>query len=170
MSNPTTPHDFIVSMINAANVKQWAFNELVLGAPALVTGETWNTSILVSPANGQPYTGSVEVHYNRVALLDIVNSGSTDFDLDSGYVTIGDLVPALRSRFNARLDTSDLVDDNLPVPDEDGVIHVTLQATPTSLLWRGTLAITLTPVVVPIDEVITVVELDGLEYGTLQLN
>ena len=171
MSNPSTiSRELLTGLINQVNVKQWLENELVFAQPTPVVGQDWNTAISVTAVEDQIYTGTVSVQYNRVNLATIVGEDSTDFDLNGAYDNATDLAPILVGRFGCLIDATDLVSAPLPAPDEDGVVTVIIQAHPNSLLWRGQLSITLTPVVVPIDTLIATTELDGFVLSNLLAN
>jgi hypothetical protein len=168
MSNPSTiSRQLLTGLINAVNVKQWLESELVFGQPTPVVGQDWNTTLPVTAVADQIYTGTVTLQYSRVNLATIIGEDSTDFDLDDAYDNTTDLVPLLIERFGYLIDTTDIVSAALPSPDGEGVITVIVQAHANSLLWRGQLSITLTPVVVPIDTLIATTELDGFVLSNL---
>lgn len=162
MSNPT-PHDKLLSLINSANVKQWEPGQLVFSSPTPIDGDVHNTSVVVTPAEGQPYSGAVTMRYNRVQLGLASNGNNTAFD-DGDYATTADLVPLLRERFGVVLTTVDILDEPLPEPNEFGEMSVTITASPDSHLWLGQMLVTLAPGKIQLSQAIANNVLSGLTY------
>lgn len=144
MSNPAAK-DLLVGLINSKNPDHvWLASQLEFATPEAVMGIGRNTTIEVSPASGQPYTGTVTLLYNRPHLSTAVGTASTDFEL-AGQVNTSDLVAAMAVRFGKLITDADIQPTALPPPDETGVITVEVTARPTSLLWTGHVEVTLTP-------------------------
>jgi len=164
MSNPT-PHDKLIGLINAANEKQWEAGQLVFSVPAEEDGEQ-NTSVIVTPAEGQPYTGNRILFYDRVDLSTSHRGQSTDFVLGTQSGTL-DLVQSMRERFGVLITSADILSEPLPAPDFTGKITVTVKAHPDSYLWYGQIVVTLTPPLIPLDVAIATNMLAGLTLPDL---
>ncbi|QVD49195.1 hypothetical protein LUCX_125 [Xanthomonas phage vB_XciM_LucasX] len=169
MSNPTA-HDKLLGLINAANPgKNFTLEEISFGAPSTVTG-TKNTQVTVTAQSGSPYSGSRQVTYNRVSLAGAPGVESTEFTMDPDWVNIADLIPAVAARFGRLIDASDITDGALPAADQDGVITVLLTAATSSLLWIGSVQLTIVPALIPLSEAIANNELDGLDLDDLTVS
>ncbi len=168
MSNPaSTPKGRLIGLINAVNTRQWGVDDLEFGAPT-AQGGARNTSITATAAEGLPYTGQRTLTYNRVNFSALPGATSRVFDVSqANVVTHQDLAPLVAERFSILLTREDLANAVLPPPNEDGEIVVTLQAAPTSLIWLGSLEVTLTGVIIPLADVILNTELNGFVLGDL---
>lgn len=167
MSNPIpTPQQRLTTLVNGVNDKQWTAGQLVFAAPAVETGAN-NTSVAVSAAVGQVYTGNVTLRYNRVDLAEAPDAASTEFSVEDG-TTMTELVPLLVERFGVDLRASDLQAQVLPTPTVDGV-EVILTAAAGSYLWHGTLAVTLKAALIPLADVIMQTQLNGFTLEDLRL-
>lgn len=164
MSNPT-PQDRLIALINESNDKQWQSGQLTFG-PVGAGSNGRNATVVATAAAGQPYSGNVTLSYNRVDLSTAPKAASTDFVYEGQTLSV-DLVDALRARYNIALTAIDLVSEALPAPDGTGKVSATLKAATTSYLWFGQLAVTLTPAVRPLSEVLTNNVLDGFTLDDL---
>ncbi|WJJ54929.1 hypothetical protein [Xanthomonas phage RTH11] len=168
MSNPIppTPQQRLTALVNAVNDKQWTAGQLVFANPTTVTGVN-NTTVEVSAAAGQVYTGNVTLRYNRVDLDEAPGSESVEFAVEDG-LDMTQLITLLRARFNVDLSASDVQSQVLPSPTLDGV-DVTLTAAPGSFLWNGALTITLKSALIPLADVIMQTQLNGFTIEDLRL-
>lgn len=162
--------DIVVDLINHDNVDANLTPELLdFGLPTLATGETppANTDLEVTAAEGSGYVGSVVVQYNRLQLQDFVGARGIDGGL---RLPVGDatrfaaLIPEINVALGINLTEDDYVDGDIGewegVPNETKEINIVVNAD--SLVFLGSLTLTLTAEDIPLNSVITSVLLSGL--------
>lgn len=163
MSNTIDYQATLLAQINAVNAKQWTEGQLVFGLPTADSSGAKNTVVVVTPAAGQPYSGSRSIYYNRVGLNEIPPGGAAvELELTNESST-HDVVALLASQYSVDLTVDDVQDAPLPAADEFGTVEVTLQAAAASGKWNGSLAVTLRPATQPLENVIEENEIDGFD-------
>lgn len=160
MSNPLTSEKVILNLINEKATRQFVAGQLTFAAPTVISDGAFNTSLVVSPAAGQPYTGTQTIKYTRLALADAPQGASTEFTLGS-QVSTSDVLADLVDRYGVLLTTEDIIVEALPAADEFGAVSFNLRANGASKLWIGQLALVLKPVEVALNSVIPT-DMDGL--------
>lgn len=128
-----------------------------------------NTVIVATAVPGRRYTGSQSFYYNRVKISDFPNPNlpnQTKFVVKD-ELTLHDLLPAINERYHTNL-TKDKV-YNQPIPDfaaEDLFeAAIELKITPDSIVYLGSLVLTLTPDEIPLGAVIANRQFAGLIYA-----
>lgn len=164
----TTSIQALLNLIGRENEITLAINQVTISPPSTEVGSSGkNTAVTLTAVQGQGYTGTADVFYDRVALSSAPDGLSTEFLMPSPPATTHGLLDAINERYNLSLQPIDIVDTALPAANPDGSRSVTLQAAAISYGWIGTLAITLVPGTVDLADVILVTELDGLTLPDL---
>lgn len=165
-----TPKEIVVDLINYDNVGANITPELVvLGLPTLATGETppANTDLEVTAAEGSGYSGSVVVQYNRLQLQDFIGARGIvgGLQLPVGDATMyADLIDEINVALGINLTVDDYIDGAIGAwagePNETKEITITVAAD--SLVFVGSLTLTLVAEDIPLNSVITTTLLTGL--------
>lgn len=153
MSNPLTSEKVLLKLINEKATRQFVEGQLTFGAPTVIADGAFNTSLVVTPAAGQPYTGTQTIKYARLALTEAPQGASTEFTLAAQAKT-SDVLADLATRFGVLIAVEDIIDEDLPEADEFGDISFNLRANGASKLWTGQLALSLKPTPVALNTVI----------------
>lgn len=152
--------DNLLEMINKEN--GWDKNPLTLdnvtvGKPTAISINSRDTQVVISTKNNfMPARGSAIFRYYRRPLANTIESDKPIFT-DGTYVTTHDLIEDINIRYDLNITADDL--ENLPiVGDSHNVV-----AKAGSYEWMSSVTILL-KMGTPLDEVITVPELEGLMY------
>lgn len=164
------PKDIVVDLINHDNVGANLTPELLtFGLPTLATGETppANTDLEVTAAEGSGYVGSVVVQYNRLQLQDFVTArGITGgLRLPVGDATMfADLIPEINLALGINLTPEDYVDGEIGewAGEPNETKEITIPVNADSLVFLGSLTLTLEAEDIPLNSVITTTLLSGL--------
>lgn len=163
--------DFVLG-INAANGTSFKTTDFIYGVPQVLTG-TWqgqattkNTAMRVTAKEGLPFAGTKVCTYNRFDLAALTPANFPGLKCAAYSVdSVADLFPMLAYWNGIQFSSDDLED--LPLVDNgDGTQTATLRAKATSVGWIGEGTITVTQGSAPIDQLIVVTELNGLNYPT----
>jgi hypothetical protein len=162
----------VLAAINAANSTTYKVTEIDFGAPQALSG-TWkgqatsrNTGIRITAKAGSPYQGKRDLTYDRLNLGSLNATNLPGFKCSAYNVTtVYTLLPMLQYWTGIQFTTDDLEDAPL-VDNGDDTHSVTLTAKTTSLGWIGTAPLTITKGAAPLDALITVTSLNGLNYPT----
>jgi hypothetical protein len=162
--------DIVIDLIRGDNSeKVLTSSQITFGNPSVFTPTAQidrNSLIVATSVEGGGYTGSQSFYYDRVALQDFVFTGTTSLDFTITTETLlSDLLPALNSRLNTNIDVSKIVDKTLPSTADGSTQTVQLSIVSTSMVYMGDLVLTLVPNDVPLSNVITTTDLDGLTYA-----
>lgn len=159
----------IYDLIKATNVVSFPQVDIVAltyGTPAVLTGDPSgkDTSLVVSAAVNTPYTGNVTIKYDRLDLEGFETTyGATQLIVPEG-ATPADIVAAFNSHYECELESVDYQNNAVPTPpDFDGESY-TLVAAAGSLAYKGDIVLSILLASTPLSEIITVTELDGLEF------
>lgn len=152
--------DNLLEMINKEN--GWHDNPLTLdnvtvGPPTAIDINTRDTQVVISTKkNFMPARGSAIFRYYRRPLADTIESDKPIFT-DGTYATTHDLLEDINLRYDLNMTTDDIEDNPI-----SGFTH-TVVAKPGSYEWQNSVDIML-KMGTPLNEVITVSDLDGLHY------
>lgn len=136
----------VFDLINSANPTlpngPLSPSNTTLGTPT-VTGSTPNTSLGITAVNGEGYTGTDEVLYNRIDIGAMFTSWGVTATVSSGasYTNAVDLLPTLNSQYGLDLQASDIVDGAIGASSFPSTY--TLAIATGSLTYIGELAVTL---------------------------
>lgn len=163
--------DFLASL-NAANSTAYVANDLTFGVPQALSG-TWqgqvttrNTVVRVTAKAGSPYQGTRQITYDRLDLAKLTAVNLAGFQCAAYNVTtLYNLLPMLQYWTGIQFTTDDLEDAPL-VDNGDSTQTVLVKAKAGSLGWIGTATLTVTRGAAPIDQLVTVTSLNGLNYPT----
>lgn len=159
-------NEIIVDLINQSQTPETELTtaQLVLGVPADNTGGGLGDTMLevTASAAAAPIVGSVVVTYNRVDISTVVGTKGIVFDVTS-ETQYSDLLTAINARYGISLVAADIEDGALPEATAEGT-SATLTIAATSLVFKGTLSITLDVPDQPLSGVITNTELNGLTF------
>lgn len=161
------PNKVVLDLIKTDNPKAANLtNDLVqFGLPtASQSGASRNTQLTITAAPGSGYTGSVDVLYNRVALVDFV--GKKDLTFLLGDATkLKDLIPEINELLGINLTGDDYQDVTLPEFEgtANEVHEVQLVTSADSLCYLGSLTIKIKGEDIELGSVITERELNGLQ-------
>lgn len=155
----------VLDLINNDNGSALTAGTVNLSNPG-AGGSGKNSSVVVTPQVGSGYIDDQTVFYNRVDIATVPGARSKVFQVgDATHVS--DLIAEINTAYNINLGAADYVDALLPT--FDGVTpHDTktfdVVAAANSLVWTGTLTLTLNGNDVSLRDVITVTVLSGLVY------
>lgn len=162
------PKLILLDQINTDNPSHTLTDaQVTFGLPTVSTGGTpaRDTEITVTAVAGSGYTGSVILRYNRVDLSTVPGVLNKVFSLGDG-TTVADLIPEINTRYGINLQAEDYVDAALPAfdgtPNEQHDFSVVANAD--SLVWRGTLVLTVKSEDIPLSTALTTTTLNGLVY------
>lgn len=156
----------LIDQINEDNTSALTTALVSFGAVAIDGGGIRNSNITATAAGGSGYTGSVQFKYNRVDLASVPGSRSTTFQVGNS-VNLSDLIDEVNVAYQLNLTAADFID--IPIPAFPGTQphetqNINLAAKATSLIFRGTLVLTIDANDVPLSSVITTTTLNGLTY------
>jgi len=162
------PEQIIIDLVNDKNPSLGLTTSLVtFGAPAVYSGtEARNTKLTLSAASGSGYSGDRDIFYNRVAITDVPGTRSLDYTVGNA-VNVSDLIPEINARYGINLTAADYVDAVLPTftdlqPNETKPFDLVIATG--SLVFTGTLSLTLSRNDIPLTDAIPNNILDGLTY------
>lgn len=166
------PEEIIFDLINFDNPGK-TINSTVtqLGVPVAATGANppANTTLEVSAVAESGYSGAVTVNYNRLAFDGFIPAaGLTDgLKIPVGDATkFADLISEANTALGINITDADYVDGDIGdwegTPNETKAIQIPAAAD--SLVFLESLSITLQAEDIPLDQVITVTTLSGLNY------
>lgn len=132
----------------------------------LAPGAARNTALTVAPRPGSGYEGEADVYYNRLDIQEFVDVVNGDqIELMAGTAThLSDLIAEINVLLGINLSDADYQDAALPVFDDipNQIIDVTVPIRLTSLIFTGTLMFAIKRNGIPLEEVIPITFLDGL--------
>lgn len=163
--------DFLAAL-NAANSTTYVEGDFLYGTPQVVDG-TWhgqstthNTAIRLTAKPGSAYQGVQTLTYDRLSLSALSAVRFPGFQVSAfNIASVHGLLPALANWTGIQFTTDDLED--IPLTDAgNGTKTTQLTAKAGSMGWIGTANLTVKNGGAPIDEMITVSSLNGLNYPT----
>jgi hypothetical protein len=162
----------VLAAINAANSTAYKATEISFGVPEALSG-TWkgqvtsrNTGVRITAVPGGPYQGKRDLTYDRLSLGTLNATNFPGFKCSAYNVTtVHGLLPMLRYWTGIQFTTDDLEDDPL-VDNGNNTQSVTLRAKAASLGWIGSAPLVVSKGAAPIDQLISVTSLNGLNYPT----
>lgn len=150
----------LLQLINEDNGTTITQADINFGTPSTYAGTGGrDTQVTVSPKIGRPFTGTFTFHYKRLNLGQAWPAG-IQFTTGTAYADTHAVLNLINTQYNLQLDTSDITNTTFT----GGV--ATLTAAPQSLVWKGTVQITLNAPSVALTTVFTVAELNGFAYPT----
>jgi len=165
-----SPEQILIDLINNDNAGAFPMTTaLIEFAPATenTDAEATRDSIVVATAKaGSGYKGSQTFHYNRVDLANVPGTRPVAFQKGDATL-VSELVEEINLAFGINLTAADYIDVELPVfagdePHETG--QVVLTAKEGSLVWIGSLTLTINANDIELSTVLTNTELNGLVY------
>lgn len=172
MSYMTQSLPDVLKALNTANSTAYTTNDITFGVPQALSG-TWkgqttsrNTGIRVTAKAGGPYQGKRDLTYDRLSLASLTPANLPGFQCSAYNVTtVHGLLPMLAYWTGIQFTTADLENTAL-VDNGNNTQSTTLTAKVDSLGWIGTASLTITRGAAPIDQMVTVTSLNGLNYPT----
>jgi hypothetical protein len=157
----------LIDLINATNATAITSADVTFSNMAPTGGGNRNTGIRVTAVANSGYLNHVDVTYDRVDLAQIPGSRPVVFNLGSVTSAFG-LLPAINAAYGINLTTDDVEDDPMPTFHGDPLETepFTLRAKSGSLIYRGSLSLTIDGNDIDLATLITVTELNGLVYPT----
>lgn len=157
----------LLGYINSANGLSLLADDLSFSVPKPTDG-TWqgvstakNTKLTLRPKTNK-YTGKVTVVYDRLNLSDFKKFKPSLPVLAYGITTVYALLPSILSSWGLNLTTDDVVDGPLNLTNGAGTF--TLTAKDTSLIWLGSIDVTVAVGGADLSALTTVTNLPGLNY------
>lgn len=135
-----------------------------VGIPNVATGGSTNTSISLTGKPNSGINGSAVVRYNRKNIDLVIGNKNKTFTKEVA-VTTRDLVPKINLEYGIKLDLEDVVDAPLPAfptnaPNQS--IPFTLTIAPGSLLYMGSVQLTLRSNDISLSDIITTLDLGNI--------
>lgn len=164
------PAEIILDMIKAthagdAKVAGLTTQLVTFGLPTAASGQnpTRNTQLTVSSVEGSGYAGDVVITYNRLTFDQVVKTKDKVFTLGDA-TKVSDLVAEINARYNIALTADDYVDADLPAftgeANEKHTFNLTANAD--SLIFIGSIELTVKGENIALSDVITTTEMNGL--------
>lgn len=159
------PAQILVDQINDDNSSSFTTALFNFGVPA-ADGGAKNTKIVLTAAGGSGYSGTRDIYYNRVDLATVPGNRGTTFQVGDAE-TLAELIPEINTLYGINLTAADYNDVAIPAfpgeaPHETQTIN--LVAKSGSIVWRGTLVLTLNANDIDLVEAIENNSLNGLTY------
>lgn len=165
----------VLADINAKNGTTLKASDVVWGPAQAVAGmnpqptTTKNTAVTLSAAAGSPYSGQVQVCYDRLSFATVfANTPVNTYAKLRAFhpSTIHDLIPALNDYYGLELSTDDIEDGALSLVD--GVGSATIIAKPGSWTWTDSFSVSIQPGDLYLSTAMTVTDLNGVQYPSGQ--
>ena len=165
----------VLADINAKNVTAFKASDVVWGPAQSVAAmnpqptTTKNTAVTLSAAAGSPYSGQVQVYYDRLSFATVfANTPVNTYAKLRAFrpSTIHDLIPALNDYYGLELSADDIEDG--PLSLVDGVGSATIIAKPGSWTWTDSFSVSIQPGDLYLDVAMTVTDLNGVQYPSGQ--
>lgn len=150
----------LLQLINQDNASTLTQADVSFGVPSPYAGTAGrDTQVTATAKAGRPYSGSFTFHYKR---LDLGTTWATGIQFTTGtsYTNTHSILSLINTQYNLQLDTSDITNTVFT----GGV--ATLTASPQSLVWKGTVTITLNAPTVALSTIFSVADLNGFVYPT----
>lgn len=162
--------EIVVDLINHTNESNIAHVDINLDMPTPTEDE--QVSVEITPVPGSGYGGQVTVFYNRLDIQvfsDIVSPDGIVIPQGEA-VTLVDLLPQINTQLGIALTANDVVD--VPIEGWDGTpasfLDLYLDMAEHSLVYYGSLKVTIDDNDIPLSSVITNVVLEGLNLPVLE--
>lgn len=176
MANDLTkaPKQIILDMVNAKTGKGFTEASFTWAGLPVVEATGKNTSLTLTAAAGSGYKNDRVIRYirphlgNDVGAAFVASGGSRDLVFSIGdAVNIADLIPEFNTRLKVNLTADDFVDGPLPTftgeLNEQHDVQVVVKAD--SLIFTGSITLTVKAEDIDLATAIPDVEMDGLVYA-----
>lgn len=154
----------VLDLINADNAKELPLSAVTFDAPVRMDPEDVEnvaTSVTIRATTGSGYKGEQTFNYDRVP-MSFMNVNEPDLIIETHELSVHALIPFLNTTFGIQLTTDDIVDAPVPVQQPDVNTTLTITAAEGSLVFAGSVDLTLTLPLVDLATLLTVTDLDGL--------
>lgn len=168
------PDQIVIDLIAFDNPSKPITLSLVqLGIPTAATGASppANTELEVAAKAGSGYSGAVVVTYDRLSADGFIAAAGITGDLIlpvGDALRFADLIDEINTALGINLTAADYVDGDIGAwagtPNETKIITIVMDAN--SLVFQGSLHVTLHADDIPLSQVITVTTLSGLNFPT----
>jgi hypothetical protein len=152
MSTPSLVLDFtqpaasvMLAQINFDNGTQVTGDQIRFGQVAELPADDpsgMNTLVFVAALQGASFEGQEYFRYNRIDISTVPGTRSPLFSR-SQALTVADIIGMINQRFSLNLSQDDIVDEDLPIPGAGQTVPFTLIMSANSLLWRGSVVLSL---------------------------
>lgn len=162
-----TPKQIVLDLINADNGSSLTDVLVSLGLPTVATGETplRNTELTVFAEAGSGYSGSQVMQYDRLAVSGFPGASALTLPVGDA-VNYSDLIPEINVALGINLTADDYIDGAIGAwaGTANETKSITITMNPDSLVFLGSLVLTLEANDIPLSSVITTTTLSGLNY------
>lgn len=167
-----TPKAILVDLINSTNNTNYPPALFTFAPPFALDNldeSGCDTEIEVYGSVSSTWTGSLRFKYNRVNLSSIPGNRSTSFAIAVTVDKLSELIPLINARYGINITADDYVEDTLPVIDSDSSVSYTFFASSVSLVFKGSLSLTLSRsvdggILIPLSTLIVNTNLDIFNY------
>lgn len=165
----------VLSDINTKNGITLKMADVLWGQAQAVSGmnpqpsTSKNTAVTLRAAANSPYSGQVQVYYDRLSFATVFSSTpvNTYAKLRAFHpARIHDLIPALNDYYGLELTTDDIEDGELTLTD--GIGSAVIKAKAGSLTWTDAFTVSIAPGDLYLDKAMTVTDLNGVQYPSGQ--
>lgn len=176
MANDLTkaPKQIILDMVNAKTGKGFTEAAFTWAGLPVVEATGKNTSLTLTAAVGSGYKGDRVIRYIRpnlgtdVGAIFVASGGDRNLEFSIGdALKISDLIPEINERLKINLTIDDYADADLPEftgeLNEEHDVQIVVKAD--SLIFTGSLTITVKAEDIDLATAIPDVEMDGLVYA-----
>lgn len=144
-----------------------------IGAPVVLSGETKNTSLVLTGTGG--YDGEVTIKYDRIALADLfaldASAFSKNLTFTAGDLDVAVVLQGINNRFGTVFAAGDIKSITGVTEAEwgdlegGGEVVLTVEVKAADVAWVGSADITVSKPKADIEDVVTNTELDGLDMN-----
>ena len=167
------PVQIVFDLINEQNNTHLDPSLVELGLPTVTTtaGALYNSDITVTAIEGSGYSGSVVLGYNRLDVQGFL-FGETLLLAVGDAENFSDLIPEINLKLRTNITADDYIEGSIleaggeweGLPNETK--QITIQMNPDSLVFIGSLTLTLHAEDIPLDSILLTISMDGLNYPT----
>jgi hypothetical protein len=123
----------LIDLINAANGTEFTLGDMSFGAPIAGTVEDLNTDVTATANGTTTWSGSALLHYNRLDLNVLFGATGLTVQLQPGWTTTIDILPAINAAYGLMLTSDDIASAALATGGDQ-----VITAKATSLIYFGT--------------------------------
>lgn len=156
----------VVDLVNTTNSTAFIDSDIEIGTPQAWEdtegGNTRNTQLTLTAKEGSGYSGTVDVRYHRVDLVDLPGAVELSYTLTGGD-TVEGILGAVANDLGVVVDDVELNIIEVPTVADGSTTTIEVSAVSDSLLYIGMASVTVFPNTTDLDEEVGVTDLNGFD-------
>ena len=132
----------MLGLLNNDNGKALTSSQVEFGTVSTNDGVN-NSKVTVTAIGDNPNKGTTVITYNRVD-MNTLNVLPFEHETSGDYLTFAELLPLINLHYGLELTVDDIVDANLPVPEQGAQEVVALPIKSTHGVWLNGCNVTIT--------------------------